>query len=458
MSSLGRTVINEGFCIGCGVCVVYEPERYKIKYNSYGMYQAEDLLDSHRTKKDASIVCPFADNGKSEDIIAKKIFKGLLYNNSIGYYKSLYIGYVQESEYRTNGSSGGMITWILTELMEKDLIDAVIHVKKVNNDKYFIYGISNSVEEIKRNSKSRYYPIEMSKVLNYVKNNNLRFALVGVPCFIKAVRFLAEEDEIYKQRIKFYLGIVCGHLKSAKYAEFLAMQQKINIEQLEEIDFRYKNVGLTAGEYSTLFKVSGEQIISPPTKKMFGTNWGYGFFKYKACDYCDDVFAETADMVSGDAWITPYSKDYRGTNIVIARNEIIYNIIENAIEKNRLSFHRVNEDKIIRTQLGGIRHKQKYLGYRVRIEGKKTEWLPKKRYTKIEKIPILERYKQKIRLKMREKSHIKFLKAQKSNNFDQFKNSIIFYIWIYHILNKDKAYFIPKFIKRFLKKYLIKRN
>ena len=40
-------------------------------------------------------------------------------------------------------------------------------------------------EEVLAGAKSRYYPIEMSKVMDFIKNNEGRYAFVGIPCFIK---------------------------------------------------------------------------------------------------------------------------------------------------------------------------------------------------------------------------------------------------------------------------------
>jgi coenzyme F420-reducing hydrogenase beta subunit len=41
--------------------------------------------------------------------------------------------------------------------------------------------------------------------------------------------------------------------------------------------------------------------------------WGTGLFKSNACDFCDDVTTELAD-VSLDAWI-PYNKDGLGNSV-----------------------------------------------------------------------------------------------------------------------------------------------
>src|SRR3546814_19586796 len=53
-------------------------------------------------------------------------------------------------------------------------------------------------------------------------------------------------------------------------------------------------------------------------------DWGAGFFQNRACDFCDDVVAETADIAFGDAWVEPYSSDGRGTNVVVVRSSALH--------------------------------------------------------------------------------------------------------------------------------------
>ena len=37
-----------------------------------------------------------------------------------------------------------------------------------------------------------------------------------------------------------------------------------------------------------------------------------------ACEFCDDVVGETADMSVGDAWLPGYVSDWRGTSVVVS--------------------------------------------------------------------------------------------------------------------------------------------
>ena len=58
-------------------------------------------------------------------------------------------------------------------------------------------------------------------------------------------------------------------------------------------------------------------------------------FKYKACDFCDDVFAETADVVVGDAWIPKYLT--QGNSLVVTRSSLFDSLI-NKYTKRVISF------------------------------------------------------------------------------------------------------------------------
>src|SRR5690606_35788511 len=156
-----------------------------------------------------------------------------------------FAGYVSESDFRERGSSGGLVTWLLCELLEKSLVDAVIHVRESAatsspDAPLFTMQVSRSVEEVRSGSKSRYYPVDMSAVLDYVKKHRGRYAVVGVPCFVKAIRLLALKEPVIRDRIAFCISLVCGHLKSDRFARLLAWEAGIRPDDLRTIDFRRK--------------------------------------------------------------------------------------------------------------------------------------------------------------------------------------------------------------------------
>ena len=148
------------------------------------------------------------------------------------------------------------------------------------------------------------------------------------------------------------------------------------------------------------------------------TNWGEGMFKYKSCDYCDDVLAETADITIGDAWIPEYTNDSMGTNIIVVRNSQIMNIINKY--RDELFLEELSEEKIFESQAGGFRHRREGLSYRLYLTDKKNQWRPKKR---VDAENSINKNRKKIyenRIKIYEESFRGYKLAEKSNNFNDF--------------------------------------
>jgi len=94
-------------------------------------------------------------------------------------------------------------------------------------------------------------------------------------------------------------------------------------------------------------------------------DWGAGFFQNSACNYCDDVVAETADISFGDAWVEPYSSDGRGTNVVIVRSPIVAQFVSEAIGDGRLHLQNVDARFIADTQAAGFRQRREGLAFRL---------------------------------------------------------------------------------------------
>src|SRR5699024_5004176 len=300
-----NTVINNDYCIGCGICASVEGSPVEMKLNEDGKYIP--IINKHKyslnTQIDVASVCPFSDQSKNETVLGNELYSASStgFDEYSGYYIKTYAGYVQEDDYRERGSSGGMGNWIAAQLLDQELVDGIIHVKSTTDrdELLFKYDISESINDLKLGAKSKYYHIEMSEVMDLVKDNKGTYALIGIPCYIKSVRLLSEKDSVIKERIKYTIGLVCGHLKSDMFAKSMGWQLGIEPDDLKNIDFRKKLSGSKANNYGV--EVTGlvngqEETISSPTKDLFVTNWGQGHFKYNACEFCDDVLAETADV------------------------------------------------------------------------------------------------------------------------------------------------------------------
>lgn len=458
VQQLHATVIKNGYCIGCGACAVPEESPFKMIMDDYGQYQAA-LTDANpivASQMDYEKLCPFGAGARNENEIAGDTFCGTSeYNSQVGYYNGVFAGHVVEGDFRNQGSSGGMGTWVLNELLKKGLVDHVVHVKSEVSDQQlhnipFKYQVSQTLNETQQGGKSRYYPIELSEVLRTVRSKPGNYAVIGLPCFIKSIRLLQAEDEILAERIKYCVGLVCGHLKSAHYAQSLAWQMGIMPDKLKAIDFRAKDPSQPANLYNTYARCeSGEQVA--PTNKLFGADWGGGAFKYKACDFCDDVFAETADVVLGDAWLPEYVQDSLGTNIVVTRNQDIRRLIINASTEGRLEMKNLSIQQAAQSQDAGLRHRKSAIGFRLYCEQMLGSWIPTKRTGPVDALsPRHEMKRQRLRTELRALSHESFLMAKANGELSDYLEALM---PVYSRYKRVRASFIPRLIS-FLKRKL----
>lgn len=421
------------FSEASGSCVVVD-DNIEMRLNEYGIYEEKiSIAEDDELDPVVEYVSPNFNNKIDESEIARKLYEhipGIQYDERIGYYTSLYAGHVSEGDYREKASSGGMGTWIFKELFEKDLIDGVIHVKE-NPDKnsqiMFKYDISRSIDGIKAGSKTKYYPVEFSKVLKIVKEVPGRYAIVGIPSFIMAIRLLSDKDDVIKDRIKYTVGLICGHQKSSKFAESMAWQVGIKPGNLKHIDFRKKILDKPASEYGVEITgvIDGKEVsIVKPTKELLGQNWGQGYFKTKASDFTDDVMNETADITLGDAWLPEYTKDGKGNNVIVVRNPLIDDLIKEGIKSARLNLDVVDKETIFRSQAAHYRHTHDELAYRLYKKDKRNEWRPKKRIEASNDIPLLRKKVQDLREEISIQSHIVYKKAVELDDLEYFKTEM----------------------------------
>src|SRR3546814_1567602 len=105
-----------------------------------------------------------------------------------------------------------------SDVCSSDLVDGVAHVIAANPEEdqcFFRYQISRTAEEIRRGAKSRYYPIELSAVIDQIRAVPGRYAVIGIPCFIKAIHLLRAKDAVLRDRIAFTLDRKSTRLNSS---------------------------------------------------------------------------------------------------------------------------------------------------------------------------------------------------------------------------------------------------
>lgn len=371
---IGEVAIN-GWCVGCGVCAGVCPKgRLLMTWNKRGEYHPAEVDGAEACGKSCALcleVCPVHGNTLDATQIGEQLYggvNGIQYAEETGYFLSSHVGYSKVNGHRENGASGGMATWMLETLLATGEVDSVAAVERTSDpNRLFKFAICRTIDEVRRCSRSVYYPVEASEIIRHVLDHDRTYAIIGLPCVCKAIRKCQSVVPRLAKRIKYVLGIVCGQQKGKFFGEYLCALGKGDPRTLREVMFRVKHPDRPASDFGLRFLCdTGEPRDGVVYwSEGMGLAWADRYFTLNACKFCDDVFAECADAVFMDAWLSEYSRDWRGHTIVLARNPRLERVLNES--SGALQLWPLDVQQVIRSQHGVVNGKRKDLRTRLRV-------------------------------------------------------------------------------------------
>lgn len=377
-------IVKNDYCIGCGVCAGICP------YNNLHMdWSPKGELIPHINdlcNEKCSIcldACPFNNHEINQDDIASSLFskiQDMKHNTYTGYYLNCYAGFQKDTEKRLKSASGGLATSFLSSLIEKNVVDRVAAVGIFeNNGRMFDFKILSNFEDIYKCAGSAYYPVEISRVLKEIikEKEELNYAIIALPCVTYALRLAMEKIPKLKKKIKTIASLTCGQLQNCFCTELLALESGINVNELSIMNFRQKSEKNSAIDYMQVAFDKNGNIGTPHSNQELPFHlWHYQYFKQNACNFCDDIFGEVADVTFMDAWLPEYIQDYRGTSLIIARTPLTLELLENSPE---CTLKEISANRVIESQIGVINKKRTLIKGRLYKSEISNSFYPEKR-------------------------------------------------------------------------------
>lgn len=363
------SIVENDLCIGCGVCAAICPDNVlAMQFNRFGEYTPIIVKDCKKGCGLCLKVCPFSDGNPDEDAIGELIFENMPdvhHRSETGFFLETHVGHSQVDGHREHGSSGGMATWLLETLLRDGSVDAVVCVtSNPDPEKLFQFALFSTAGEVRAASGSAYYPVELSGVLRYIIDHPGRYAVIGLPCFVKAIRLAQMRNRNLRERIVVVLGLVCGQLKSKHYTAYLAALAGLEGAPVK-VHYRGKDPQQQATNFFFSCTGAGGREHRVYWTRGMSEAWVNQWFTPNACNYCDDIFAECADVTFMDAWLPAYSKNYRGTSLTIVRSEHVNDILRAGIENGSLDASGISVDEVIKSQAGVVTIKRMHLADRL---------------------------------------------------------------------------------------------
>lgn len=451
-------VVDNDMCIGCGLCTYNCPsDALTMRWNEEG-FLIPELTGVCDNDASCISVCPFnpapVEAVKDETAIADIFLSnGTETHDKLGRLIGIYAAYSEE--FRSTSSSGGIGTYIFDQLLDRGIVDHVFSVRSSDaSDTHYQYKVSSSKQDLKDSSRTKYYPVTLATVLPEIDRLEGNIAIVGVACFVKAIRLAQYHDPILKEKIPFIAGIICGGVKSKFFTEYLASKAGADYDNIQSPNYRIKDIASTASDYSFGCVDVANKEYKKIKMREVGDMWGTGLFKANACDFCEDVVTELADISLGDAWLEPYSKDGRGTSVIITRSPLAESIIQEGMQKSRLVIEPIRPDTMRASQQGSYNHRHE--GLHVRLQEAREKGIPiaEKRYGRTPVSPDVA-IVQKLRRVTRKKSLEVWSQSPSAVEFDKEMHKVRLYLklttLVTHYRRKGFKHLVTRLIARLMR-------
>lgn len=229
-------------------------------------------------------------------------------------------GYATDPETRFAGASGGALSAIVIHALESGLVDRVLHVE-ADPDQPTGNRLrwSRTREEVLSGAGSRYAASSPLAEIDAALAEGGRFAFVGKPCDVSALRQLARIDSRVDHVVPLKLSFYCGGLPSRAGADRIV--RAMGLEPAELSSFRYRGngwPGLTVAEAQD--GQTGEM--------RYADSWGAHLSREVQfrCKICPDAIGAVADLTCADAWYGdddgyPSFEEQEGRSLIQARTE-----------------------------------------------------------------------------------------------------------------------------------------
>lgn len=306
-------VIDAGLCTHCGTCAGLSDGNLRMKQTVQGLLPTLKENNPPHLSQIAYDVCP----GKGIDYPAlnQQVFGQLPENWLMGINLSFWIGYSRNPDIRHGAASGGIITSVLTYLLETGRIDAAVVLRQGWPKPWETTPIlARKRAEIIAARQSVYIPTSVNMILGEMSKFDGRLAYVGLPDQVAALRTLQQFEHEGAKKVEYVIGPYMG---TGLYLGAVQSYLKTNgISDLSEIsEIRYRD-GKWPG-YLRITLKSGREL----KVEKFYYNYLIPFYITRASLLSVDFTNELTDISVGDAWRPDLVKQGDGYSVVIARSQ-----------------------------------------------------------------------------------------------------------------------------------------
>ena len=318
-------IVTNGLCTGCGACEsIASCEVLRMGLSPEGFMRPSLTGElSHETEERVLAVCTgrAMPHPPEADGPVHRMFGRILHMGR---------GHATDPEIRFRGATGGVLTALATFLIDCERVDGILQIGTASGNPMENEARFNTTrEEVLACSGSRYGPAAPLRIVGKLLDEGRRFAFIGKPCDVAALRRMALTDPRIDRQVPYMLAMFCGGSPSIDATHNVV--RRFGVDPSEVTEFRYRGHGWPGPTF--VRTEDGRQF-----SQTYDETW-YSGLRYELmfrCKICVDGISEHADVVAGDCWVMENGKPSHreagdGWNIHIARTKRGVDLIQEAI-------------------------------------------------------------------------------------------------------------------------------
>ncbi|MDA8746854.1 Coenzyme F420 hydrogenase/dehydrogenase, beta subunit C-terminal domain [Litoreibacter sp.] len=368
-SDVTDRIVSADLCTGCGACAALAPKRVAMAMDDAGFLRPKRFGGLSRKQAGRIMkVCP----GRGQAAPTPEAQQSVLW----GGYHSVMQGWAHDADLRFAGASGGALSALCVWLLESGQVDGVVQIAAdAENPMGNRTVVSRTRCDVLAAAASRYAPSAPLLEVPELLETGSRYAFVGKPCDVAALRKWARLDTRVDQAFPVMVSFFCAGVPSQKGAEQIA--SSLGVAAQDVTAFRYRGQGWPG-------KTVVKDREGTDHAMTYHESWGGVLSKYvqPRCRICADGTGMSADIAFADAWETdadgyPLFEEQDGRSLIVARNSHGARLLDQAIEADQIVAVPLAIEDVAAMQTGQVRRRSELFG---RLVGRVLAGLPIPQY------------------------------------------------------------------------------
>ncbi len=235
----------------------------------------------------------------------------------------LYVGYAADPDIRSVASSGGVVSGVLTHLLERHLIDAALvsRITSVDGRVCGVTELARTKQQVLDHAGSSYIDTPVVNRVKALRDIPGKVAVVALPCQARLLKRLLARDGALRQKVALVIGLFCRGTVTRQFYEDIFGRYGIDQAAVESVKV---DRGHLKGMVYVRLRDQQERAIPFATLNAYRMA---GVHAKRYCLWCDEHLSEQADLSVGDIFTKEFKRRPIKHSAFICRSETAADVV-----------------------------------------------------------------------------------------------------------------------------------